>query len=94
MNNSLTSRPTQPSRVRKVRRPCPYFGGGRNWGRRWAALAKPSQVWRLPAQHQPTLGASRFARPSRPVPPLIQIAGVRASRRVPLGLREAMHMKQ
>jgi hypothetical protein len=26
--------------------------------------AKPSQVWRLPAQHQPTLGACLLALPS------------------------------
>ena len=31
---------------------------------------------REPAQHHPTFGAARFAGPSRPVPPLIQIAGV------------------
>ena len=47
------------------------------------AEAKPSHVCRLPAQHQPTFGACRRSVPSRPVPPLIQIAGVRASRRAP-----------
>ena len=43
--------------------------------RRVAAEAKPSQVCRFPAQHQPTLGALRFAAPSRPVPLLIQMRG-------------------
>ena len=37
-------------------------------GIRMAAVAKPSQVWRLPTQHHPAFGALRFSRPSRPVP--------------------------
>src|SRR5215469_7920443 len=58
------------------------------------ADANPSQVWRLPAQHQPTLAAPVLVLPSRPVPPLIQIAGVRASSPTAVALREAMVMKQ
>jgi hypothetical protein len=46
---------------------------------RLAAEAKPSQVWRLPAQHHPTFGALRFSRPSRPVPLLIHNVGARRS---------------
>jgi hypothetical protein len=62
---------------------------------RLAADAKPSQVWRLPAQHHPTFGALRFSRPSRPVPLLIHSAGVRASGR-PSALRslDPIVMKQ
>ena len=62
-------------------------------GLRRRAEAKPSQVCRLPAQHQPTFAAPRRAAPSRPVPPLIQIAGVRASSPTPLGLRDPTVMK-
>src|SRR4051812_34396882 len=67
----------------------------RPYARRPVAEAKPSQVCRLPAQHQPILGALRRSRPSRPVPLLIQSAGVRASR-TPLALRsrEPIVMKQ
>ena len=43
------------------------------------AEPKPSQVCRLRHQHQPTFGAFLRPRPSRPVPLLIQTAGVRAS---------------
>ncbi len=43
----------------------------------WPADAKPSQVCRFPAQHQPTFGALRLAVPSRPVPLLNHYAGVR-----------------
>lgn len=50
-------------------------------GERPAALAKPSQVWRLPAQHQPTFGALRRAAPSRrfhhPVGRTSRITGTR-----------------
>ena len=53
---------------------------------RLAPDANPSQLCRLPAQHQPTFGALRLAGPSRPVPLLIHSAGVRASS-VPPGLR-------
>ena len=62
--------------------------------RRAAAEAKPSHVWRLPAQHQPTFGAPRFSLPSRPVPPLIQIAGVLASSPFAVRLRDPTVMKQ
>lgn len=58
------------------------------------ADAKPSHVWRFPAQHQPILGAPLLARPSLPVPLLIHIAGVRASSVLPFLIREAMVMKQ
>jgi hypothetical protein len=62
---------------------------------RVAAEAKPSHVWRLPAQHHPTFGAVRFSRPSRPVPLLIHSAGARGSS-TPLVLRslDPIVMKQ
>src|SRR4051794_41985302 len=47
------------------------------------AEANPSQVCRLPAQHQPTFGALRFTDPSRPVPLLIHTAGVLAATEPP-----------
>src|SRR5262245_62598025 len=75
----------------------PLRGGaqGRAVDTRLAAEAKPSQVWRLPAQHHPTLGALRFSRPSRPVPLLIHNAGARRSSGPPVrrGL-DPMVMKQ
>jgi hypothetical protein len=45
--------------------------GHRSTVNRPLAEANPSQVWRFPAQHQPTFGALRLAAPSRPVPLLM-----------------------
>ena len=80
-----------PSRNGKLRLMREYFATTPDPERGWAltaltgelsfAEAKPSQVWRLPAQHHPTFGALRFSRPSRPVPLLIHSAGARAWRR-------------